>query len=319
MKQLCYTILGSGGETIRAEAAMSQIESRPSSGGIGFTLVELLVVIAVVAILIAVLLPALRGSRIAAQQLKNSTQLRSIHQGFVIHSNSNDGWYTGIDGSRREWKQAHKGYDLITEDRLNGTMPEVRFSELITQELTGAEILIHPSEKDPKEVWVEKLPEAAPNPFVTPKNLFTYKNFSYAVNELGWDFDDPAYEQAQREWKNTGSARTPVVCDRLYRIAGDPHQNQWDSEYYVGMYSKSPGEFEVGICWNDGHVSVQKSAVVQNTKFGKISNTFDNIYSRGDDLQEGNDQYGSPVSTERGCSAKMNANEWESTQPIPTQ
>ncbi len=292
----------------------------PSSArGGGFTLVELLVVVAVIGILISVLLPALAGARISAIQMKNYTQLRGLYQGLVTHSNQNDTWYTGIDGNRREWKSPWKAaYDdmPVSGSGISGTFPRVRFYELVAYELTTPESLIHPAEKDPKEPYL-----ANPDPDTGEIEEFDYPHFSYAVNELGWDRwdlneDDEAYRWAQEEWKNTGSPRTPVIADRLYRIDGGL-ANQWNAERYIGMYHDNPGKFEVAIVWNDGHTSMSRSAVVQDTSFGPTNNSADNIYSRGHDAQEGNELTGRIIDMDRGTSAKMNAWKWESMQPPP--
>jgi len=311
----------------------------PRAQARGFTLIELLVVIAIIALLIGILLPALGKARLTAQQTVNSTQLRSIHQSLAIFADTNRDWYTGYVASDNDWLRPYSlsvedREDLITSVDMPGTYIDVRFGELVRQELVEPEVLIHPAEKDPKEIWPANVPQNVP---WEPDDIFDFKNYSYALNELG--FPDPpsvsnsnpaapnnAYKDAREGgWKNTGNSKTPLVSDRLYRLQGPNGTpgREWNFEDYIGMFSDKRGRLAYGLAWNDGHVTLEKSPLIGDTFFGRVHNTNDNIFSRGEDGYGGNEQF-NITHGPYGSSARFNSYErvspsvqWFAEQPDP--
>jgi prepilin-type N-terminal cleavage/methylation domain-containing protein len=90
------------------------MKSRPKHHGAGFTLVELLVVLAVISLLIAILLSATRRARIPAQRVYCASQMRQIGIAFRVYSETNKGIFPASGNTLMpdDWIHWSAGRDL---------------------------------------------------------------------------------------------------------------------------------------------------------------------------------------------------------------
>ena len=213
-------------------------------------------------LLIAILLPALGAARRTARRMQNSTQIRAVHQGMVMYSNSNLNNFPGLTASGDILADG-----IDTGNSGHGNTPQARFWILMNGQFFTPDYAVSPSETAAITPW-------------SGTGYVTQDNYSYAMLSFGKSgvptgtpaayTTDPATADRASEWSQTLNSQAVVISDR--NIGSNTSTN-------IQSIHTDPGSWKGSVLWNDNYVGFEMSHLMSATKYGGGSmNSQDHLF-----------------------------------------
>jgi prepilin-type N-terminal cleavage/methylation domain-containing protein len=271
----------------------SELENLPMNRKRGFTLIELLVVMAIIALLIGLLLPALAKARAQAKLIKDGSQIRGIHQSWLIFAREFEGVFP-VPGviQRQPVNLSGGGTEIMPgrgdENKLLNTHDNL-YSACIMQNYFSPELCVGPTEPSGNVFVMETFNWELYNPIDNiywdddfSADLQFGANFSYAQMPIGG-------KRRSVEWRESLNMKYAIVGNR-----GVKNGSIQESDYLDSLTIETHGgrkQWLGNIIFNDNHVEVLNTFTPEGLNYRQAGlSEIDNLFKN--DMGTGPGDYG---------------------------
>jgi prepilin-type N-terminal cleavage/methylation domain-containing protein len=239
----------------------------------GFTLIELLVVMAIIALLIGLLLPALAKARAEAKRLKDATQIKQIHQSWVVFAREFDGVFPLPGLIDREKDPILGETPGRGEEDVDQNNHANLYSACIMQNFFSPDLCVGPTEPSGKVLVKDNYNYEYYSPiednYWDPKfyaNLAKESNVSYATMLL-------AGIRKTAEWRDSMNSRHAALGNRGVKD-GSLQKDDYNGSITLQIHGGRK-QWVGNIGFQDNHVEVLQSFVPEGINYDEEP---DNIF-----------------------------------------